>query len=230
MNEILNPLLSFIELGGPVVTILVGLSVIALAIVGLKAVQFYTTGVGSRTLSREAMKMWKTRNKSGAVTTLTGKAGALNKSLLVGMKALTSKEFFKEDVEEMISTTALQELHELQRGFRALEAIAQIAPLLGLFGTVLGMIDAFQALQAAGSSVDPSILAGGIWVALLTTAAGLAVAMPVSLVLTWFETKVDDERIAIQAMSSELLNDQFSFALAEDVNISGATGVVAHAT
>ena len=60
----------------------------------------------------------------------------------------------------------------LEGGFRLLDTIGQTAPLLGLFGTVLGMIDAFQALQEAGQAVDPSLLAGGIWVALLTTAAG----------------------------------------------------------
>ena len=55
--------------------------------------------------------------------------------------------------------------------------------------------------------MDPSLLAGGIWVALLTTAAGLAVAMPVSLILTWFETKVEDERVAIQTMTTELVSN-----------------------
>ena len=72
--------------------------------------------------------------------------------------------------------------------------MAQIAPLLGLFGTVLGMIDAFRALQSAGTAVDPTVLAGGIWVALLTTAAGLAVAMPTSLLLTWLESRTARER------------------------------------
>lgn len=71
----------------------------------------------------------------------------------------------------------------LERGLRYLDNVAQLAPLLGLFGTVLGMIEAFQALQDAGSQVDPSVLAGGIWVALLTTAVGLVVAMPTSVAL-----------------------------------------------
>ena len=66
---------------------------------------------------------------------------------------------------------------------------------MGLFGTVLGMIDAFRALQNAGTSVDPSLLAGGIWVALLTTAAGLAVAMPTSLILNWFEARMRRDRV-----------------------------------
>lgn len=73
--------------------------------------------------------------------------------------------------------------------------MAQLAPLLGLFGTVLGMISAFQALQQAGAQVDPSILAGGIWVALLTTAVGLAVAMPTSVALSWFEVRMEADRV-----------------------------------
>ena len=93
----------------------------------------------------------------------------------------------------------------LESGFRLLDSVAQLAPLLGLFGTVLGMISAFQALQEAGAQVDPSILAGGIWVALLTTAVGLAVAMPTALILSWFESRMDRERVfAQQALHSIL--------------------------
>ena len=96
----------------------------------------------------------------------------------------------------------------LERGFRFLDTVAQVAPLLGLFGTVLGMIEAFQALQSAGSQVDPSLLAGGIWVALLTTAAGLAVAMPASVVLSWFESRMAEERaLADHALSVVLRPD-----------------------
>ena len=57
------------------------------------------------------------------------------------------------------------------------------------------MIEAFQSLQDAGSQVDPSILAGGIWVALLTTAVGLVVAMPTALVLSWLESRIEAERV-----------------------------------
>lgn len=57
------------------------------------------------------------------------------------------------------------------------------------------MIEAFQSLQSAGAQVDPSILAGGIWVALLTTAVGLVVAMPTAVVLSWFEGRMDAERV-----------------------------------
>jgi biopolymer transport protein ExbB len=72
--------------------------------------------------------------------------------------------------------------------------IGTLSPLLGLFGTVLGMIEAFRRLEAAGSRVDPSILSGGIWGALLTTAVGLAVAIPTIAALNWLERRV--ERLA----------------------------------
>ena len=95
---------------------------------------------------------------------------------------------------------ALAELQfvKLESGFRLLDSVAQLAPLLGLFGTVLGMIEAFQSLQDAGSQVDPSLLAGGIWVALLTTAVGLAVSMPTSMALAWLESKVEKERVFLE--------------------------------
>ena len=67
------------------------------------------------------------------------------------------------------------------------------------------MIEAFQKLQGAGNAVDPSLLAGGIWVALLTTAAGLALAMPVSLVVTFFEGLIENERVAIETLSSAVI-------------------------
>jgi len=82
-------------------------------------------------------------------------------------------------------------LAEARAGLRPLELIATIAPLIGLLGTVLGMIEAFQALQETGSRADPAALAGGIWEALLTTAAGMAVAIPASMALTWFESVAD---------------------------------------
>ena len=106
----------------------------------------------------------------------------------------------REDVERV----AIETLASLRSGLRALDAIAQIAPLLGLFGTVLGMIEAFRALQAGGSNVDPAALAGGIWVALLTTAVGLGIAMPATLAVSWFEARIDRERVAMETLLTAL--------------------------
>ena len=73
-----------------------------------------------------------------------------------------------------------------------------MAPLLGLFGTVLGMIEAFKAMEVAGAQVDPAVLSGGIWQALLTTAVGLGVAIPVSLIHSMLERQGELETQALQ--------------------------------
>ena len=96
-----------------------------------------------------------------------------------------------EDAREETTRVARLELLRAREGLRPLELIASIAPLLGLLGTVLGMIEAFQALQESGNRADPAALAGGIWEALLTTAAGMAVAIPAGVALSWFEAVAD---------------------------------------
>lgn len=91
-----------------------------------------------------------------------------------------------------------------RRGLRALDLIATIAPLIGLLGTVLGMIEAFQALQEAGSRADPAALAGGIWQALLTTAAGMAVAIPASMALSWFDSVTDRLQAEMEDLATRI--------------------------
>ena len=78
----------------------------------------------------------------------------------------------------------------MQRFMPTLEVIAQVSPLIGLLGTVIGMIDSFNELELGGSLVDPSILAGGIWTALLTTAMGLIVAIPALISHYFFDRKI----------------------------------------
>lgn len=178
-------LIAIYELGGPVVAILIGLSVISLATILWKLWQFGALGVGRQRQIFHAIDHWDKGDLDQADAALAQSRNALAQSLS------RSNGFAKQS---RIEADASAHLTRLEGGFRVLDSIAQIAPLLGLFGTVLGMIDAFQALQNAGNSVDPSLLAGGIWVALLTTAAGLAVAMPTSLCLTFLDGRVAAER------------------------------------
>lgn len=198
----------FVELGGPVVAILLVLSVFAMALIILKLVQFTRESVGNPGRANRALQAWFQRDYVGARRMLDNNRSPLGAALATAMQLTAAGNASKEMIEDEIGRIAVSRLHDLQRGFRALDAIVQTAPLLGLFGTVLGMIEAFQQLQAAGNAVDPSALAGGIWVALLTTAAGLAIAMPVSLVLTWFETRLENERVAIETMTSAVLSRQ----------------------
>mgnify|MGYP000592440574 FL=1 len=79
----------------------------------------------------------------------------------------------------------------MERGFRTLSVLGNTAPLLGLLGTIIGMIKAFMVIEIAGGRVDSQALAGGIWEAMLTTGVGLAVSIPVLLLLHFLEGMAD---------------------------------------
>lgn len=96
----------------------------------------------------------------------------------------------KEDVEKTIENAALYEMGRLERGLTVLATVANVAPLLGFFGTVSGMINSFDALMERGLS-DPGAVAGGISEALITTAAGLAVAIPVQIAYNYFMSRIN---------------------------------------
>lgn len=181
---------NILEVGGPVVAILGVVSILTLAVVFYKLWQFQFSGVGRHAAIKNALELWDTGR-----TEASRKALGKSKSYLAPVVTHAFEAAAATDLRARLEAEAETRFSRLESGFRLLDSVAQLAPLLGLFGTVLGMIEAFQALQNAGSSVDPSLLAGGIWVALLTTAAGLAVAMPTSLVLSWFEARMDRERV-----------------------------------
>ncbi|MEM7048733.1 MAG: MotA/TolQ/ExbB proton channel family protein [Acidobacteriota bacterium] len=95
----------------------------------------------------------------------------------------------REDVEKTIENAALFEMSRLERGLVVLATIANVAPLLGFLGTVTGMIRSFDALAEAGLS-NPGLVASGISEALLTTAGGLFVAIPVQIAYNFFMTRI----------------------------------------
>ena len=189
----LAQIVDILALGGPVVSLLVAVSVVTLALILYKLWQFRAARVGRHTRISEALELINDQNWDEARTVLTGSRSYLApvvQQAVQGTGSDAAKALAEAQSEVLFS--------RLEGGFRMMDTVAQLAPLLGLFGTVLGMIEAFQALQGAGSQVDPSILAGGIWVALMTTAVGLAVAMPTSMALAWFEARMDRDRTFAQ--------------------------------
>lgn len=95
-----------------------------------------------------------------------------------------------ERVMKAIENQGLIEMSKLEKGLVVLATLTNVAPLLGFLGTVIGMIAAFQAIELAGE-VDPTLVAGGIRVALITTASGLAIAIPMNIMHNYFVTRVD---------------------------------------
>jgi len=109
------------------------------------------------------------------------------------------------EIEKAISHAGQQELRELDRYMPTLATIANIAPLLGLFGTVTGLIKAFMVIQQLGGKVNASVLAGGIWEAMLTTAFGLSVALPTVVAYNYLVGKIENFSHEMQDSSVELL-------------------------
>ena len=106
-------------------------------------------------------------------------------------QAMEVKDQDRETLETVIVHSTDGEVRELSRYLQALATIGSIAPLLGLLGTVLGMIKAFMVIQEMGGKVNAAVLAGGIWEAMLTTALGLAVALPTMVAHSYLVSRVD---------------------------------------
>ncbi len=188
MEALLTPLRQIAETGGPVVVILMVVAMLTLAVVLYKIWQFARAGVGRHKALTQAIASWDAGAQKEARAQLARSTSYLAPVVAMAMDGSDQATLrLQAEAETLFS--------KLERGFRMLDSVAQLAPLLGLFGTVLGMIAAFQALQEADAQVDPSILAGGIWVALLTTAVGLVVAMPTALALSWLEGRMEAERV-----------------------------------
>ena len=183
----------FLAVGGPVLWVLLALSVTALGIILLKCWQFATLRPERDDDVRESLLRWRQGQFDAAEARLVAgrPIGDVVASAMRGLRAGgIDRELLREEVERV----AVLRLNDLRALLPPLEGIAILSPLLGLLGTVLGMILAFQRMEAAGPQVDPSALSSGIWRALLTTALGLGVAVPVTAVHGWLERKV--ERVA----------------------------------
>jgi len=192
-----------LEAGGPVVIILLAMSVVALAIILAKLWQLAGAGL----TDRRGVERVLAEAERGDLAT-AGKAAKSGRGpAMRALEAALAHPADQDRAREAAWVAASEEIESARSWLRPLEVIGALAPLLGLFGTVLGMIAAFAELEAAGSRVDPSILSGGIWEALLTTAVGLAVAIPAVAAFNWFERRIERaESLAERAVSALFTN------------------------
>jgi biopolymer transport protein ExbB len=110
---------------------------------------------------------------------------------------------------EAIEDASLYEIPRIEKNLTTLATIAHVSPLLGLLGTVTGMVRAFQVIQAKATSfhpVSPGDLAGGIWEALLTTVAGLIVAIPTFVAYNYLVSRINHFILEMEKASTELVN------------------------
>lgn len=191
------------RLGGPVMWLLLLMSVALLTIAGVKLWQFSQLRLSDHEFVDDAIADWHDGDIGVAYSYLDDHPNPLSDVMLATMR-MTELDASAANAEGI--RVANRHLQGLRTLFKPIELIAALSPLLGLLGTVIGMIRAFQSLEVAGTQVDPSILSGGIWEALLTTAAGLTVAIPAVVLLNYLERQLDLLRAAMQDAMTQILH------------------------
>ncbi len=123
--------------------------------------------------------------------------------------AILKHDRSKQEIKEAIEDAGIHEIPRLEKNLGILSTIASITPLLGLLGTVMGMVRAFQIIQekaTALSPISPGDLAGGIWEALLTTVAGLVVAIPAFIIYNYLVSRVENMTLDMERSATDLIN------------------------
>jgi biopolymer transport protein ExbB len=205
---------SLLNLGGPIVYILLALSVYATAIIFYKLHIFYKVNFFKSDRTARSVKTWLEKNHDDAYESINKINDPESEVISFAMyqllkhKKLTVK--LESDIREEIVRLSDERINYYSSNLNSLQVIATIAPLLGLLGTVFGMIEAFQQMEMAGKNVDPSVLSGGIWEALLTTAVGLSVAIPIVVFESYFRNIIENFKNNIESAVTKVLTSQIN--------------------
>lgn len=185
--------------GGPILAILLLVSLSAVTLIALKCLQFGRLRVGAREFIDAAFERWHAQRAGEALALLEATPNPIAPVMAAAMRGLSGPGgAVTQPLREEVLRVAAAQQQRLNAYTRGLDVIATLAPLLGLLGTVLGMIEAFRELETAGGRADPGLLAGGIWEALLTTAAGLGIAIPAAAAVHWIESVTERVRHATE--------------------------------
>ena len=191
INDEFTLFFDYLDKGGLVFLILLLFSTISISIILLKVFQFiYFNSIKVNDIDKQIRQS----NNLNDMESFFSQSNNSNHPLIMILQKSTN--IFKnnslndEQKSSEIKLEVIQRLKKIESLLPTLDIIAQVSPLLGLLGTVIGMISSFNQLELGGSLVDPSVLAGGIWTALLTTAIGLIVAIPALISHHYFEKKI----------------------------------------
>lgn len=193
-----------IKSGGWVMAPIIFCSVVALAIMGERAWALRRTRVCPPDLMTQLLGWVQQRQFDRTKLDDLRASSPLGRMLAAG---LVNRLHERAIVKEAIEDVGRHVVHEMERYLNTLGTIAGIGPLLGLLGTVTGIIKAFNALGTAGAGVaNPALLATGISEALITTAAGLMVAIPALIGYRYFRGRVDELVVAMEQEALKLID------------------------
>lgn len=216
LDHLPEPLAQLMQLGGPIALILLLTSAYGLTVALVKFWQFRALRLGHTGFVDEVVISLQRDDEPAARARLKRSPNPIARILWTAIEAKRRWPRNESLVREEVTRVGLEELGALRSHLRSLELIAGLSPLLGLLGTVLGMIEAFRQLEGAGSRVDPALLSGGIWEALVTTAIGLAVAIPALTVYTLLDQRVERFRLAMESATTRVFTHAFEPGIGQD--------------
>lgn len=192
--------------GGPIMVPILFSSIVALGIVISKLIYFNSINSDTLSLRQNVFALLKSNKAQEAIGLCDVNPSPVARILKAGiLKSGCSRE----DIKEAMEDVSLFEIPKLENRFTALATIAHIAPLLGLLGTVTGMTRCFYTIKELAGSltpVSPGDLAGGIGEALLTTVAGLTVAIPTFVVYNYLVSRANGFVLDMERAATELVN------------------------
>ncbi len=195
-----------IKAGGPIMFPIILCSWFAFGIIIEKLYYFFTIKTNILKLKSQVFDCIKENKVKEAIALCDANRSPVAKILRSGvLKFGASREEIKESMEDV----SLFEIPKLEKHLGALVTIAHVSPLMGLLGTVTGIAGSFHTIQVRAASfnpITPSDLAGGIWEALITTVAGLLVAIPAYLTYNYFVSRVNNFILEMERAATELVN------------------------
>lgn len=189
--------------GSLILGVLAILSLLSWTVIIVKLVELRSSRSGHKARA-DALESWRKGDKQAALSLVETGASPADRVICFAMKALRGN-FSGQALMTELSRRGNEEVARMNSKIRLLEIIAMISPLLGLLGTVLGMILSFQELELAQGAANASVLAGGIWQALLTTAAGLLVAIPAAVGAGLLSARIEGATQDIESAVGQLI-------------------------
>lgn len=191
----------FLSKGGPLMWLIVACSVVAIGYFFDRLFHFHRASIDTRDFVTGIRNLLQRGQTTEALAMCDDTPGPVAQ---VVKAAVLNHQRPRDEMREAIQDVARAEVARLERGLVVIATVAQIAPLLGFLGTVTGMIRMFMVIQQAPLP-NPGDLAGGIWEALLTTAAGLAVAIPTYLAYNFLVTRVQNLVLDMERAANEIV-------------------------
>ncbi|MEA3488950.1 MAG: MotA/TolQ/ExbB proton channel family protein [Candidatus Omnitrophota bacterium] len=192
--------------GGPLMFLILVCSVIAFAVIVERLWHLRRAKINTEEFVEDIAETLKRNKIMDAIDKCNAKPGPIAQILKAG---ILKHDRPRVEIKEAVEDAGLHEVPRLEKNLGVLATIAHISPLLGLLGTVTGMVRSFQVIEQKAIAlvpVNPGDLAGGIWEALITTVAGLAVAIPTYVAYNFLVTKVDGFVLEMEKSATDLIN------------------------